>query len=498
MSSTSQFGNKSVQLFKWGATKTVHPRVMLLELVTLLYYLFFNLTITDDGLQELIGVGILVGGGFFLFYVMLIWFFRKHPIFKRIVHWFESFISLGTIVLLFSYAFSTLSGQSNELLQTVMLFPAWFLIYFLVTDKELSLSDPDQSPKLLRNLVQKQQAVAIYPTKSEEGIDYQLVDKLPKRRLESEQEDENALNKDIPLQQIPFLIIQQRIGKANQGAYYTVPSSFSISQLGGTIRLHEANFFESKLASLSNIFIMKLFSSFDKQSSIWRQVNPNYLLHHPSASDFPFKDGLIVHEWTFQELQDVANKILNTMKEENRGLNSPILKSMHYAEENLNNNPIEIKRIKMLLQLLDLKLPEEKEDFWISMLNGFCIGNETKLLHGDIQLRKSKMAQINAINVLTKSEINHVIAKPVEEFIKVHDHITRLLKGSSEGFVLPEDLNTYLDSMTKQMLIALDATKYVERQILSGSIVSGKLVEEREGIIAGFTLSAKTTLRVLL
>ena len=108
------------------------------------------------------------------------------------------------------------------------------------------------------------------------------------------------------------------------------------------------------------------------------------------------------------------------------------------------------------------------------------------------------MAQINAINVLTKSEINHVIAKPVEEFIKVHDHITRLLKGSSEGFVLPEDLNTYLDSMTKQMLIALDATKYVERQILSGSIVSGKLVEEREGIIAGFTLSAKTTLRVLL
>jgi len=51
--------------------------------------------------------------------------------------------------------------------------------------------------------------------------------------------------------------------------------------------------------------------------------------------------------------------------------------------------------------------------------------------------------------------------------------------------------------MVKQMLLALNATKYVERQVSSGLIGSGKLVAEREGIIAGFTLSAKTTLEAL-
>ena len=548
----------SVKVFKTVGSISQHPRVMLFELGTLLFFLYLNITIGGESLK-LIRWGLTFGFGLFIVYFCITNFVLKDRYTKKVISTsVQSITSLVTIILLFLYAVHTFSelipqkGDIYEIIQVCIPIPAWFLIYFLITNKKISLADQDDSSYLLQNLVQKKQAIAIYPTKSKERIDYQVVNKLPKRVLNAKQEDEKALNDFIELQQIPFLIIQQGAGRVNKRIDYTVPSFDSISQLKGAVKQHEINHFESRLVSLSNLFLMNLFSNFKDQSLIWPRINPNYLLYHPNSSNLPFKGGIIVHRWLIQDLQNVADKILIAAE---NGLtsepNNPIFSSYNYSKEMLINNPIEIKRIETLLKLLRLKLPVEKEHFWISMLNGFCIGNETKLsgdflrkenlilseisptvaekltkdlnsyevskltvdeiinicgieyaeaktLHKEIELINYKMIRIKDTNVLKESDINRVMDKPVEEFIKVHDHMNGLLKDTSHNnFLPPEDINTYIDSMVKQMLSALDATKYVERQVSSGLIGSGELVAEREGIIAGFTLSAKTTLEAL-
>ena len=559
-SAKSQLGKSkySVQVVKELRSISQHPRFMLFELSTLLFFLYLNITIGGEPL-ELIRRGIAMGFLIFVIYLVLIWLLRKDQHKRKAFSTlFQLITSLVTFLLLTAYGGLTFSeiltpeSSVYDIIQSGTIIPAWFLIYFLVTDKKITLADQEDSSRLLQKLVQEKQAVAIYPTKSKERIDYQSVNKLPKRVLNAKQEDEKALNDYIPLQQIPFLIIQQGAGRANKRIDYTVPSSFSISQIKGAVKQHEINHLESKLVSLSNLFLMNLFSNFKDQSLIWPRINPNYLLYHPSSSDLPFKGGIIVHRWSIQELQNVADKIITT---ERNGLisehNNPIFSSYNYAKKMLIYNPIEMKRIQILLTLLRLRIPVEKEHFWISMLNGFCIGNETKLsgdflrkdnlifreinpsvaekltkdskshevseftvdaivnkcgiefaeaeiLHKEIEVIRSEMIRINDTDVLRESEIERVMDKPVEEFIKVHDHMNGLLKETSQNkFLPPKEVNTYIDSMVKQMLLALNATKYVERQVSSGLIGSGKLVAEREGIIAGFTLSAKTTLEAL-
>jgi hypothetical protein len=531
---------------------------MLFELCTLLYFLFSNLTTSEDQLSH-IRLGIIIGIlSIVLFYIIIKNQNNEFTI-KIIYYWAQFLTMVGTTFLLILYGIYTFSGVTNqdgaiyELIQYLMPIPAWFIAYFLVTNKKITTAYQNESLLLLQKLVQKQQAVAIYPIKSKVGIDYQLVVKLPRRKINAKQENEDALNTYISFEQIPFLVIKQGTGKANEKVIYKLPSSFSIAQLKETFKQHEINYSEAKLVSLSNIFIMTLFSNFNNQSLIWSRINPNYLLNHPSSSDLPFsplKEGIIEYRWLIEDLQNVANNIRVTMRILEFGNENPIFSSFNHAKNMLRNNPLESKRIDVFLKLLSHKHPEENEHYWLSMLNGFCIGNETRLsgnylrkenlifrgikqnvaeklteeqnselirglsqddiikiceitdeeaerTHNEILQICREMERINETAELTQTEINRVMESPVEEFIKVHDQMISLLNTSSDKFIRPEDINTYIDSMVKQMLSALHSTTYIERQVSSGSVSSGKLVEERKGIIAGFTLSAKTTLEAL-
>jgi hypothetical protein len=477
---------------------------MLFELCTLLYFLFSNLTTSEDQLSH-IRLGIIIGIlSIVLFYIIIKNQNNEFTI-KIIYYWAQFLTMVGTTFLLILYGIYTFSGVTNqdgaiyELIQYLMPIPAWFIAYFLVTNKKITTAYQNESLLLLQKLVQKQQAVAIYPIKSKVGIDYQLVVKLPRRKINAKQENEDALNTYISFEQIPFLVIKQGTGKANEKVIYKLPSSFSIAQLKETFKQHEINYSEAKLVSLSNIFIMTLFSNFNNQSLIWSRINPNYLLNHPSSSDLPFsplKEGIIEYRWLIEDLQNVANNIRVTMRTVEFGNENPIFSSFNHAKNILRNNPLESKRIDVFLKLLSHKHPEENEHYWLSMLNGFCIGNETSL-SGNYLRKENLIERINETAELTQTEINRVMESPVEEFIKVHDQMISLLNTSSDKFIRPEDINTYIDSMVKQMLSALHSTTYIERQVSSGSVSSGKLVEERKGIIAGFTLSAKTTLEAL-
>jgi hypothetical protein len=554
----SQFGKQSVKLFNTLSTVAQHPQIMLVELCTLLYFLYSNLSTHEDQLDHIrtgIGIGIL---SIIIFYIIIRKLNNEFTINK--VHYMAQYLTIiGTTFLLFLYGIHTFIGVSSQdgttygLIEYLMPIPPWFIVYFLITNKKITTAHQNESLLLLQKLVKNKQAVAIYPTKSKVGIDYQLVNKLPRQKIDAKQENKDALNTYISFEQIPFLIIKQGTGKTDGKVIYKLPSTFSIGQLKGTSKRHDVNHSEVKLVSLSNIFIMTLFSNFNNQSLIWSRINPNYLLNHPSSSNLPFsplKEGIIEYRWLAKDLQNVANNIRVTIRTVELGDGNPIFSSFNHAKKILRNNPLESKRIDVFLKLLSHKHPEENEHYWLSMLNGFCIGNETRLsgnylrkenliyrgikqnvaeklteeqnselIRGLSQDDISKiceityeeaekpyneilqicieMERINEAAELTQTEINRVMESPVEEFIKVHDQMISLLNTSSDKFMRPEDMNTYIDSMVKQMLSALHSTMYIERQVFSGSISSGKLVEERKGIIAGFTLSAKTTLEAL-
>ena len=99
----------SVQVVKDLTSISQHPRFMLFELSTLLFFLYLNVTIGGEPL-EIIRSGIAMGMITFVIYLVLIWFLRKdqHRS-KAFSNLFQLITALVTFLLLIAYGSLTFS-----------------------------------------------------------------------------------------------------------------------------------------------------------------------------------------------------------------------------------------------------------------------------------------------------------------------------------------------------------------------------------------------------
>lgn len=444
---------------------------------------------------------------FLLFTKTNIFFFKSKKYIFRFVELFTSIFAYITIFCFSLYAFNLSEGILN-IAFVIGLSSSFPLLYLLMRDGVIPRVSYETLRRLLNDWLRPpNQSARIFSPILNKDEHFDFIFSLQEIKKASTSIKDPIAGGELILGEAAYFLRSNAGSDVKGGSEFRPATSSAIEGLSHRLNTpisQSTHTNDVENHTLSQLLFLHIFRNPKEHHQRWTSNSaislasrnkPSIMLIGDSNINKPDR---IVHYWTFEQLSSAATILYHNLEihawnhpSKTRNMNHWLKYSLGIIGDDAPSRSGKLEQNKIYYYLAILSKSgslefQQNPEKWKGMIEGYCAGSEFSI--GDVTTDKQilqKKIQLPSHETMRK-RIDIAFQNPIDQFVKTHDDLLELFDYDKR---FDEKESNYIDGVIEKMMERLHRTTYLERQVKRGNRTPESLIDRREGIIAGITVS---------